>query len=346
MKSQLYELVQKSSNGAYPVKIETPTFTYSDDFDRSSNTHNIVCVSNIVIDSKSLIFRSAVFTNQKAANHDVCRIVYEHIEKLYASKSKSKSNNPNTATTTTPISVIPNIQKNGADIMQHANPDISMVRSERSEHTEHTEHTDRLVRPAVHAHPRPAYHKYPKPAKRAVQDMQMQIDDVIINKKLLVLIDYENVSNAQQLERLYNFLSKVTVYIDDDNDDVDDDKYEIMEADEMDADAEPIETLEPTVKPQPMPSIEIIKFAGHASTMKDTADIVVRSTRNDAVDHYIGFYLGMRIGTNPNLTKTHSIHILSRDKFASCLQDFCFAVIHNVDVDHLIETVTGLAINL
>jgi hypothetical protein len=183
--------------------------------------------------------------------------------------------------------------------------------------------------------------------------MQMQIDDVIIDKNLLVLIDYENVSNAQQLERLYNFLSKVTVYIDDDNDndndndDADDDKYEIMEADEMDdANAEPIETLEPTAKPQSHPSIEIIKFAGHASTMKDTADIVVRSTRNDAVDHYIGFYLGMRIGTNPNLTKTHSIHILSRDKFASCLQDFCFAVIHNVDVDHLIETVTGLAINL
>ena len=325
MKSQLYELIQKSSNGAYPVKIETPTFTYSDDFDQPSNTHNIVCVSSIVIDSKSLMFKSGVFTNQKAANHDVCRIVFEHIEKLCSSKMHNTNTSTSTSTnTTTHISVLPNIQKNRTDIRQDANPDTSLV------------------------HPRPAYNKYPKPApaRRAVRDIQMQIDDVIINKNLLVLIDYENVSNAQQLERLYNFLSKVTVYIDD----IDDAEYEIMEHEydlfiDADADTEPIETIQHTVKPQPRPSIEIVKFAGHASTMKDTADIVVRSTRNDAVDHYIGFYLGMRIGENPNLTKTHSIHILSRDKFASCLQDFCFAVTHNVDVDHLIETVIGLAIN-
>src|SRR5436190_642425 len=38
--------------------------------------------------------------------------------------------------------------------------------------------------------------------------------------------------------------------------------------------------------------IKIIKIAGFCSTVKNSADIVVRSNRKDAVDHYISYFVG------------------------------------------------------
>ena len=143
--------------------------------------------------------------------------------------------------------------------------------------------------------------------------------DIMIDKYLLILIDYENVSVDKEIAKLMSFLTRVS-YVDLN------DKYEGYSDSES--------------EDQP---IEVIKFAGHSSSMKAKSDIVVRSTRKDAVDHYIGFYLGQRMGANPALHDTASIHVLSKDHFASCLEDFCPNVVHNVDVDDLIDSIRKLS---
>ena len=58
--------------------------------------------------------------------------------------------------------------------------------------------------------------------------------------------------------------------------------------------------LERFLTVQPFES-KVIKFAGHASTVRDTADIIVKSTRKDAVDHYIGFWIGQEIGKDSSI---------------------------------------------
>lgn len=77
-------------------------------------------------------------------------------------------------------------------------------------------------------------------------------------------------------------------------------------------------------------NIIMIKVAGFCSTVKSSADIIVRSNRKDAVDHYISYYIGM-LEYLPQPPK--KIYIISRDKFGSCLQDFCNNVVHSSDVD-------------
>jgi hypothetical protein len=143
--------------------------------------------------------------------------------------------------------------------------------------------------------------------------------EIMIDKYLLILIDYENVSVDKEIEKLMQFLTRVS-YVD------------LNDTYEGYSDSETEEA-----------PIEVIKFAGHSSSMKAKADIVVRSTRKDAVDHYIGFYLGKRIGANPDLSTMASIHVLSRDHFASCLEDFCPNIVHNVDVDDLIDSIRQMS---
>lgn len=79
--------------------------------------------------------------------------------------------------------------------------------------------------------------------------------------------------------------------------------------------------------------ISIIKVAGYCSSMKTAADIVVRSNRKDAVDHYISYFIGILEANNPS----PKIYVVTRDKFASCLQDFCKNVHHCSDVDDFIN---------
>jgi hypothetical protein len=152
--------------------------------------------------------------------------------------------------------------------------------------------------------------------------------EILIDRNLLILIDYENVSVNKHILQLDDFLSRVCMVQIDES---------IDESILTDSSSESILTYSDEncqIKP-----IEVIKFAGKSSSMKGTADVVVNSTRKDAVDHYIGYYLGQRIGETPSIVDTHSIHILSRDHFASCLEDFNEAVIHNVDVDDLINSI-------
>lgn len=79
-------------------------------------------------------------------------------------------------------------------------------------------------------------------------------------------------------------------------------------------------------------NMTIIKIAGFCSPMKSTADIIVRSNRNDAVDHFIGYMVGAIETTNPQI----EIYVITRDKFASCLQDFS-SIKHCPDVDDLLN---------
>ena len=78
MKSELYELIQKNQNdktGSYP-KIDKPEFTYNDDFDQRTNTHNMQCIAMINIDNENMQYISEVFTNKKDANQNVCEKIY------------------------------------------------------------------------------------------------------------------------------------------------------------------------------------------------------------------------------------------------------------------------------
>lgn len=83
--------------------------------------------------------------------------------------------------------------------------------------------------------------------------------------------------------------------------------------------------------------MRIIKIAGFCSSVKSSADIIIRSNRKDAVDHYISYLIGVIE------TKSHEsslIYVITRDKFGSCLQDFCNNVIHCSDVIDFIQCVS------
>jgi len=61
---------------------------------------------------------------------------------------------------------------------------------------------------------------------------------------------------------------------------------------------------------------KVIKVAGFCSNVKITADIIVRSNRSDAVDHYISYLTGKLESCEYPPKK---IYVISRDKFGSCL---------------------------
>ena len=206
----------------------------------------------------------------------------------------------------------------------------------------------------------------PKPQQKSKNISQLQNTSntsdikIIINRHLLILIDYENVSNEKEMRKLEDFLTKVNVLgimdnsrsdspvMSDFSDDDDYSNYEdILElSEESNVQSNKFEELansSDSLDDYWMgKGIEIIKFAGYTSSMKAKADVVVKSTRKDAVDHYISFYLGKTLGEYPTMADTHSIHILSRDHFASCLADFNSNVVHNVDVDDLIESISNM----
>lgn len=212
-KSLLYELIQKNSH------ISRPEFSYTDTFNRLSNTHIYRCHASININGMIKGYISDEFTNKKDSNQDVCL-------KIYSDLTKST--------------------------------DID---------TQHPQ--------------------YP----------QIQTDKII-----WILIDYENISNPKEIIKLEQYLCT-----------------------------------------QPFQS-NIIKFASHASTVRDTADIVIKSTRKDAVDHYIGYWIGLKLGQNESIKNSHLIYILSRDHFASCLEDFIDIVKHEISVNDLIDSIYNLSL--
>jgi len=85
----------------------------------------------------------------------------------------------------------------------------------------------------------------------------------------------------------------------------------------------------------PGKAIYIVKVAGFCSSVKQNSDIVVRSNRKDAVDHYISYLIGLLESKNT----FPIIYIISRDKFGSCLQDFCNNVTHCSDVADFLNNI-------
>lgn len=79
---------------------------------------------------------------------------------------------------------------------------------------------------------------------------------------------------------------------------------------------------------------DVVKFAGKLSPVSHLSDIVVESTRKNAVDHYISFYLGM---CYDNISKDTLIFILTKDHFASCLDDMYENIYHVVSVQDIIN---------
>lgn len=80
----------------------------------------------------------------------------------------------------------------------------------------------------------------------------------------------------------------------------------------------------------------IIKISSYISSTKNTADIIVRSSRKDAVDHYISYLIGKINGIFELNKRSIKIYIITRDKFGGCLHDFVVNVMHNVDVNDFI----------
>jgi hypothetical protein len=122
-------------------------------------------------------------------------------------------------------------------------------------------------------------------------------NDSDLSNTIVVIVDFENVSNKNDIIKLTQFVKT-------------------------------------TKKNKTKHDIKMVKIAGYCSTVKSTADIVVRSNRKDAVDHYISYYIGL-LEAQPK--PPMKIYIISRDKFGSCLQDFCNNVEHNSDVSDFIN---------
>ncbi|VBB17754.1 hypothetical protein YASMINEVIRUS_217 [Yasminevirus sp. GU-2018] len=103
-------------------------------------------------------------------------------------------------------------------------------------------------------------------------------------------------------------------------------------------------TIESAVRSNPtmiQKTVEIIQVAGFCSSVKSSADIVVRSNRKDAVDHYIGYLIGLLEANMTERQLQQSIYLITRDKFGSCLQDFCTNVVHCSDVADFVHCVSS-----
>lgn len=118
------------------------------------------------------------------------------------------------------------------------------------------------------------------------------------NINILIIVDYENISKYDIL-KLENYVVRLSNILNNNN-----------------------------------KTIKIIKIAGYCSSNKKNANIIVRSNRKDAVDHFISYYIGK---IESNLIE-QQIYIMTHDKFGSCLQDFCNNVIHVADADDFIVT--------
>ena len=263
--------------------ISRPLFNESSRLDRTTNTTYFTCNASLTYQNKTIVTKSDIKTTKNEANQDACSKLYAKIIKMQP-KQTNQSNQSGQSGQTKEIDLT---QK---EEISSKSEDITHVDEQRRLRQSGNDRTSVLLS-----------------------------DTVIINKKLLILIDYENVSHTYQHKQLSGFLNNVMF------DDTSDDRRCAYSA-EHDFLSEPV---------------SVIKFAGKISTLKATADVIVNSTRKDAVDHYIGYYVGGLIMKYPDLDKTHSIHILTRDHFASCIEDFNPNIKHNVDVPDLISTIVS-----
>lgn len=118
--------------------------------------------------------------------------------------------------------------------------------------------------------------------------------------ELIIIVDYENISRKSEMIRLGKMVQELS-----------------------------------KIKTQFKTSI--IKVSGFCSSNKDDCDIVVRSNRKDAVDHYISYYIGrLELEAETNKIK-RLIYVMTRDKFGLCIQDFAKNVTHVADVNDLIN---------
>ena len=83
--------------------------------------------------------------------------------------------------------------------------------------------------------------------------------------------------------------------------------------------------------------LDVIKVAGFCSSVKNNADIIVRSSRKDAMDHYISYLVGSINAYASFESKNTHIYVITRDNFASCLQDFCKFTTHCSDVSDFFQ---------
>lgn len=121
-----------------------------------------------------------------------------------------------------------------------------------------------------------------------------------MTKTIIVIVDFENICKQSDIIKLTNYI-----------------KHYMQSQQEF--------------------TVRIVKIAGFCSSVKNSADIVVRSNRSDAVDHYISYLVGkLEVSKLP----PKKIYIISRDKFGSCLQDFCNNVEHSSDVNDFISVFT------
>jgi len=136
-----------------------------------------------------------------------------------------------------------------------------------------------------------------EPKKKIKTEWKEDFTNIDMRNYVVIIIDYENICKQSEITKLANYINNV----------VENRKNEI--------------------------NAKIIKIAGFCSNVKNGADIIVRSNRSDAVDHYISYLIG-KLESNVNPPK--KIYIISRDKFGSCLQDFCNNVDHCADVNDFI----------
>jgi len=138
----------------------------------------------------------------------------------------------------------------------------------------------------------------PVPEQRNRTEWKEDITGMDLTKTIVVIVDSENICKQSDINRLTSHLDLFM--------------YQQQEI-----------------------SVKVVKVAGFCSSVKNTADIVIRSNRNDAVDHYISYLIGK---LESNMLPPKKIYIISRDKFGSCLQDFCNNVEHSSDVSDFISS--------
>ena len=122
---------------------------------------------------------------------------------------------------------------------------------------------------------------------------------------IIIVVDRENISKDADIERLEKHITNIS---------------NILHSSQNESDRNI--------------QLTTIKIAGYCSTVKKDVDIVVRSNRKDAVDHYISYYVGKLESSVKNIKK---IYVVTRDNFAGCLQDFCNIIQHVADVDDLMD---------
>lgn len=331
-KTKIYNYIAKNEGNPFSAQIRIVSVDYDHRHQLANNSNIFTCIVKYVLDSEEHEIRSEECLTKKDAEKNAFDNVYSSLQKKIrykaigkqncfsvkelennilfsslvsktASKSTSRSSSKSTSSSKSSKS-----SKSRKRVRKHDDMNFDWNDIDKSKDTKDNENNNKSeLQPELSLLSSPCVSLATTSASTTTSPLvstnrknktewKNDISKTDMREQIVVIVDYENISKQSEITKLTAFLEAIYM------------KSNI--------------------------SSNLIKVAGFCSNVKNTADIIVRSNRGDAVDHYISYLTG-KLESSENPPK--KIYVISRDKFGSCLQDFCNNVDHCSDVDDFID---------